>query len=126
MQATTRRWLTLVAVFVLGALCGLSIPPMIFSRSLKAQHARHMKITADIHALGRELEEFRSANGAYPSTERGLHSLAAMPKDPWGNDYVYVYPGKMNRDEYDLFSPGPDRKPYTLDDDWGEPDLTSR
>ncbi|HPU57440.1 MAG TPA: type II secretion system protein GspG, partial [Verrucomicrobiota bacterium] len=39
-----------------------------------------------------------------------------VPKDPWGNDYIYVYPGRRNANSYDLSSPGPDGRPGTDDD----------
>jgi general secretion pathway protein G len=66
-------------------------------------------------------------NGTYPSTEQGLQALVEpptvgqlprkwkeggylqkkqVPKDPWGNDYVYISPGL--HDEYDLSSYGDD------------------
>ena len=42
--------------------------------------------------------------------------ISYIPKDPWGNDYVYNYPGKMNIGSYDISSGGPDRKTGTEDD----------
>ena len=111
----------MIAVFVLGALCGLSIPPLLMQHSIRAEHNQHMKVTTDIHALGAELDRFKTANGVYPSTQQGLRSVAAAPKDPWGNDYVYRCPGKLGPNGYDLFSPGPDHRADTVDDDWGEP-----
>jgi Type II secretion system (T2SS), protein G len=121
MKPAARRWLVIVGVFLLGALCGLSVPPMIIHHSVMAQHDRHMKITADIHALGVELDRFKSANGVYPSALQQLGSVAAARQDPWGNAYVYRYPGKQDPKGYDLFSPGPDHTAGSLDDDWGEP-----
>jgi general secretion pathway protein G len=73
------------------------------------------------------LDTFEVTVGRYPSTEEGLHALATtlpdnprgrkqpilktVPRDPWGNEYQYVYPGTHNRDSYDLWSFGPDGKP---------------
>ncbi|HID46405.1 MAG TPA: hypothetical protein EYP34_11710, partial [Chromatiaceae bacterium] len=34
--------------------------------------------------------------------------LEAVPKDPWGNTYRYVYPGVHSGRSFDLFSTGPD------------------
>jgi general secretion pathway protein G len=76
-------------------------------------------------------------NGFYPTTEQGLQALVTrpdtdpqptrwyqlfkdVPKDPWQNTYIYRCPGIKHPDSYDLFSAGPDRKPDTSDDDWGE------
>ena len=57
-----------------------------------------------------------------------------LPVDPWGNPYVYYYPGKHNQPTYDLLSVGPDGKEGTDDDigNWpiqlrtGETDARSR
>ena len=65
--------------------------------------------------------------GRYPTTVEGLRALVekptsdsdgwlqpylscGVPTDPWGNDYVYRYPGQYNQEGYDLSSYGPDRK----------------
>src|SRR5664280_1880084 len=40
----------------------------------------------------------------------------AIPKDPWGNEYVYVCPGKHNPSSYDVSSAGPDGQMGTDDD----------
>ncbi len=73
------------------------------------------------------LQLFKMDNGFYPSTDQGLSALvtkptvgeiprkwsengyiAKIPKDPWGNDYVYLSPG--NHGEYDLSSYGADHE----------------
>ena len=104
---------------------------------LRVTSARHMRISADLQAIRFELGVYKAMNGVYPSTEQGLAAfvaeptasptpsrwaklLSGLPKDPWGNDYVYRCPGKIHFDTYDLFSPGPDHIADTADDDWGE------
>jgi prepilin-type N-terminal cleavage/methylation domain-containing protein len=42
--------------------------------------------------------------------------LDNIPKDPWGNDYVYECPGKHNTSSYDVMSVGPDTRSGTDDD----------
>jgi general secretion pathway protein G len=39
---------------------------------------------------------------------RGPYLKKGIPADPWGNPYVYNYPGKNNPDGYDIMSMGPD------------------
>ena len=39
-----------------------------------------------------------------------------VPKDNWGNEYVYRYPGQYNEYGYDLYSLGPDGKQGGGDD----------
>ena len=39
-----------------------------------------------------------------------------VPVDPWGDEYVYEFPGKHNTNGYDLSSAGPDGKRGNYDD----------
>ena len=39
--------------------------------------------------------------------EGGYLEKGVLPKDPWGNDYMYLSPGVHNRD-FDLWSYGAD------------------
>ncbi len=39
-----------------------------------------------------------------------------IPKDPWGNDYIYTCPGKHNPTSFDVMSMGPDGQAGTADD----------
>ena len=34
--------------------------------------------------------------------------MPSIPKDPWGNDFQYIYPGQHNSNGFDLYSYGPD------------------
>jgi general secretion pathway protein G len=98
--------------------------------------------TAIVHVEGvfqTALDTFEITTGRYPSTEEGLQVLATtsltdshgrkrpilktVPRDPWGNEYQYVYPGVHNPDSYDLCSFGPNGRPGGGDDirNWEEP-----
>ena len=98
--------------------------------------AKDMRVRADVQAINTQLKLYESMNGFFPTTEQGIQALVTqpttdpkptrwyqlfkeMPKDPWGNDYIYLAPGKKNPDSFDLYSAGPDRKPDTADDNWG-------
>lgn len=70
------------------------------------------------------LMSYRLNVGRYPTTEEGLQALLrrpsedvanwqgpyvkSLPKDPWGQDYQYRFPGEKNPDGYDIWSFGPD------------------
>ena len=99
--------------------------------------AKQTAVRADVQAIGTQLQLYESMNGFYPTTEQGLQALVTqastdprptrwyqlfkqVPRDPWGNDYAYRCPGQKNPAGYDLYSSGPDRRPDTEDDDWGE------
>jgi len=77
--------------------------------------SRSDRARLDMEVLSESLELFKNANGYYPSTEQGLKYLFAppgeekqillrLPKDPWNNEYHYVYPGKINKNSYDIVS----------------------
>lgn len=88
------------------------------------------KVTAakvSIQGLETALHLFYLDNGVYPTTEQGLKALVekpgdaknwreggylekgTVPKDPWGNEYIYRSPGENNR-EYEILSLGRDGK----------------
>ncbi|MEI6357815.1 MAG: type II secretion system protein GspG, partial [Verrucomicrobiota bacterium] len=77
------------------------------------------------------LDAYEVDNGFYPKGKSGLNDLVQasrdaknwrgpylkeVPKDPWGNDYVYECPGKNNPTSYDVSSMGPDGQMGTEDD----------
>ena len=68
------------------------------------------------------LDAFEVDTGRYPKGRNGLMDLIQqprdttgwhgpyldnVPKDPWGNDYIYECPGRHNPTSYDLSSMGP-------------------
>ena len=87
---------------------------------------------AQIDSLEKALDQYRLDVGGYPTTEQGLEALntrpqnldkwagpylkKAVPLDPWGHAYQYIYPGIHRPKNYDLFSAGPDGVPGTDDD----------
>lgn len=74
------------------------------------------KARADVAILSQAVEMFRLENLRYPSMDDGLDALLpdgdrqgyikALPKDPWGNEYVYLIPGENG--VFDVMSLGAD------------------
>ena len=79
----------------------------------------------DIARLQQALVMFKINEGRYPTQDQGLNSLVEnpgdlrnpnkypsggyinkLPTDPWGNDYVYLFPGQNS--EFDIISLGAD------------------
>ncbi len=65
------------------------------------------------------LEMYKLKIGHYPTTSEGLEALTnppkkvqpflkEIPKDPWGNEYVYTSPSSHGKMGYDIESYGPD------------------
>ena len=98
--------------------------------------AKGVAVRSDIQSITAQLKLYESMNGFLPTTEQGLQALVTqpsteprpqrwyqlfkeVPKDPFGNNYIYLSPGRKNPTSYDLYSAGPDRRADTADDDWG-------
>ena len=114
----------MIVVSIIVILLGLAISKM----GNPTGFAKSVAVRADVQSIGTQLMQYEAMNGFYPTTEQGLGArpnrwypfFKEIPKDPWGNTYIYRCPGIKHPDKYDLFSAGPDRLPDTGDDDWGE------
>ncbi len=123
-----RRAFTLVemllVVTIIGILAALVIPKIVG----RSEQARVTAAQADLASIKTTLDAFEVDNGYYPksiqdlvlapNTAKNWHGpyLEKIPQDPWGNNYVYYFPGKHNSGSYDLLSIGPDSKEGTDDD----------
>jgi general secretion pathway protein G len=127
---STILWLAIgsyVAAFIVGAI----------RMNAELSNVPRYRATGDIHFLDSQLRIYNDANGAYPTTEQGLQAFVAEPRtsprpqrwrrladgimhDEWGSEYIYRCPGLRHPDGYDLYSAGPDHKPDTADDVWGD------
>ena len=117
----------LLVLVILAVLAAVVVPRF-------AGRGKQAKVTAaeaEISALETALDSFEVDNGYFPKSGN-LESLVAqpnntpdwkgpylrrgVPKDPWGNDYLYEYPGRHNANGYDLSSFGPDGRAGGEDD----------
>ncbi len=117
----------LMVVMVILGILGVLIAPRIIDRP---EEARRTKVAVQIQSLEQALKMYKLDNGDYPSTEQGLQALVEapsvgklpkrwkkggylekgrIPKDPWGNTFVYLSPGLHG--DFDLTSYGPDNEP---------------
>ena len=113
--------LEIIVVVAIIAILAAYIAPKVAGR---VDDARISKAKSDIRVLESSLELYKLDNFVYPSSEQGLESLVNKPsglelrnwrdggyikklnKDPWGNEYRYLYPGSNG--EFDVFSLGAD------------------
>jgi general secretion pathway protein G len=124
-QGSLRKGFTLievmVVVVVLAILAALIVPKIMG----RPDEARAVAARQDIATIVQALRLYRLDNTRYPTTEQGLAALVArptvapaapnwkaggylerLPRDPWGNPYLYLNPGI--RGEIDVFSYGAD------------------
>jgi general secretion pathway protein G len=136
-RQTRQQGFTLLEIMLVVTIIALLLGTAIYKLTGNVEYSRHVRVAADIQGIKTQLGLYESMNGFYPTTEQGLQALVTqpdtdpkptrwyqlykeMPKDPWGNEYIYRCPGVKDPQSYDLFSAGPDRKPDTEDDDWGQ------
>ncbi len=103
----------LVVLAILAMLAGLVGPKVMeqFGRG------KHDAAVAQIGNLKSALELYKLDSGNYPQSMEALTKgangakpvLDKLPKDPWGNDYHYRFPGEHG--DYDIVSYGADGGP---------------
>ena len=124
------RGFTLIEIMVVVVILGLLVAivgPRLIGQSEKAKRT---STRVQMESLETALKLYKLDNGFYPTTEQGLQALVEapavgrlpkkwreggylekhkLPKDPWGNDYVYLSPGVHG--DFDIISYGADKEP---------------
>jgi len=112
----------LVVVTIMGLFVAL-VGPALFKR---ADAARITAARTQIQNFMTALGTYKLDTGTFPTTEQGLIALRVkpgevnqwngpympmdIPKDPWGHDYAYKFPGEHG-DEPDIICYGGDGQP---------------
>lgn len=113
----------MVVVIILGVLA-MYIGPKLMGRT---EQAKETQARVQMESLETALKLYKLDNGSYPSTEQGLQALVEqpesapmpkkwrrggylekgkVPKDPWGNEFIYLSPGVHG--DFDIVSFGAD------------------
>ena len=109
----------MVVLLIIGVLAALIVPNVLN----RADDARVTAAKTDVTNLMQALKLYRLDNLRYPTAEQGLQALLTkpsaspvpnnwksyldqLPKDPWGQPYVYLNPGI--KAEVDVMSFGAD------------------
>ena len=114
----------MVVIIILGLLAAIVMPRIVG----ETDKARYGAALAQMCILEDSLKRYKLDNGVFPTTEQGLDALVRrpgvgrlvpnwpeggyldkqeVPRDPWGNPYIYISPGQHSPD-YDLKSLGAD------------------
>jgi general secretion pathway protein G len=117
----------LLVLVILATLAAIVYPKL----AGRSEQARTTAVATQISSFSTALDAFEVDNGYYPKGKGGLLDLVQqprdaqnwrgpylkeIPKDPWGFEYSYECPGRMNVTSYDLVSGGPDGKVGSEDD----------
>lgn len=120
--ASAQRGFTMIELMVVIVILGIlaaAVVPQLVGRDDKA---RVTVATSDVRNISNALSMYKLDNTNFPSTEEGIEALVnepenarnwapggylpKLPKDPWGNEYIYISPGING--PYDLYSYGAD------------------
>jgi len=118
-------FIELISVIVILGILAMIVMPRFFGR---IDEARITATQLQIKNLEQALRLFYLDNGFYPETEQGLKALIekptsgripskwreggyleknTLPKDAWGNDFIYLSPGSHGED-FEIISLGRD------------------
>ena len=112
----------MIVIIILGLLASLVVPNLIG----QGEKAKQKLVCIQMKSLKDALNSFKVQYGVYPSTQEGLKALiknpnpdrykdypksgflsnGKLPKDPWGNNYIYV----NDNGNIDIISLGADGK----------------
>jgi len=103
----------MVVLVIMGMLAAIVAPNFIE----RADEAKVDTTRAQMNNIAQALKLYKLNEHQYPSASAGLNALLSggkkakkyldrLPKDAWGNDFVYIYPGVHG--EFDLLSYGGD------------------
>src|SRR5262245_3567921 len=118
----TNKGITLIELLVVMVIIAM-FATLVGSRLFRnVEKGRQTVAKEQITQFESNLDIYRLDVGRYPSTEEGLQALRArpsgvenwdgpylkkdVPMDPWGQPYVYRFPGQHG--DFDLFSFGAD------------------
>ena len=121
----------LVVLAIIGLLAGLAISNM--DKIFGGAQVKTTQLQVN-DSMRVPLMSYKIHMGDFPSTSEGLQALvtppsnkagswhgpyvepAKIPVDHWGEPLQCEYPGKHNKEKYDLWSKGPDKQSGTADD----------
>ena len=123
----SRAGVTLIEMLVVVTIIGLFVAlvgPSLFRR---ADEARITAAKSQIANFMTALGAYKLDTGNFPTSEQGLLALRVkpadvvqwtgpympqdIPKDPWGREFLYRFPGEHGNDEPDIVSLGRDGQP---------------
>ena len=128
MKKLLKKGFTLLELLIVIVIMGLLTSLVSFTLIPILNDANVQVAKSDIKKIEQAMLMFKINQGSYPTQQQGIKSLIEnpgnlkkpgkypsggfinkLPEDPWGNDYVYIYPGRYG--EFDIISYGADGQP---------------
>ena len=115
-----------IIALLLGGAIGVVGPKILNSAKIR-------KVEGDMQSFKSAFMTYWTNAGYYPTTQQGFDALVnkptsppvprrwqrllnEIPRDPWGNEYQYRFPGRKDPNEPEIISLGPDGQENTEDD----------
>ena len=127
-KKNTEKGFTLIEIMVVIIILGILASYVAVKLTGQTEEARRTQAKVQIETFRTALDLYKLDNGSYPTTEQGLQALVSpptvgklprkwreggyihkLPKDPWGNEYIYLSPGLHG--DFDIMSYGDDNEP---------------
>ena len=108
-----KKGFTLIELMAVIVILGILATVVAVNVSPFLQRANLEKVRADISQIEKALELYKFNELTYPTTDQGIQSLVvppsdlkrpslypeggyikSFPQDPWGREYLYLYPGQ--------------------------------
>ena len=133
----SNRGFTLIELVVVMIIITILAGAVTLQVTNYTKNARRARAVQDIKTLETAIDLYEADSGYPPTAEQGLMALirkpgtapvprnwngpylknrTTVPKDPWGNEYIYVFPGRLIPTGYDLMSYGADGSPGGQDE----------
>ena len=127
---------TLIEILLVVVIIGMLVTIAVVNIGGQSERAKLVSTKRQIDAYKTALGIYELDNGFYPSSGQGLQALISKPggspaparwkgpyldppvlrDDPWGQPYIYRYPGERMTHSYDLYSAGPNLAAGDQDD----------
>jgi general secretion pathway protein G len=118
--------MTLIEILVVLVLIGIVMGIVGGNFIGQGETAKRKAAKIQIGQISQSLDLYKLEIGHYPTSTEGLQALVSapagvanwsgpywkqgtVPKDPWGHEFTYVFPGQHG--DYDLISNGPTGQP---------------
>lgn len=120
-EQTARAGFTLIEIMLVVVIIGILAAIATVSFSGRIGQSQESAAAASIEAISLALDLYEIDNFTFPQTLqalvsdpgsapnwRGPYLKKGLPKDPWGNEFIYRVPGSRNPNSYDILSHGLD------------------
>jgi general secretion pathway protein G len=121
LPARAASGMTLIEIMVVLVILGLIASAVAVNVVGRLEEAKIRQAQNDVRQIADQVDAFKAMRGRYPSTEEGLGVLITekflKPNkqgkllDPWEQEYVYLYPGQVHTDSFDVKTYGADGQP---------------